>query len=207
MFSASAASADPTNHAAFLKNNEYKEAFERYSATLKEAKNRLDAHDLALVMKEVEAAMNSSVKEDLASGTAEVEAWSSAFIIGRENLSRELTWDWLRRNPEGIQGFYRMKSKAFDGWLAVQKGDEPDLYAIQLYAIQKNSPYNSGELDGFGKLKDKTMSAVDKNDDKNPITLIFHGETVTVTEPKAFKESGALGAGVSFDGTFEREKK
>ena len=81
------------------------------------------------------------------------------------------------------------------------------MYAVQIYAIQKNAPYNSGEMDGFGKLNGNAMNAVDKNDDQNPVSITFKGDTATIAEPKAFKESGALGAGVSFDGNFVREKR
>ncbi|MBQ9452978.1 MAG: hypothetical protein IJU65_06775 [Desulfovibrio sp.] len=207
LLATSAVCAEPANHAKLMTNSEYKQAFETYSATLQEARTCLDAKDFASVQKTVQAEMDDSVKEDVASGTAEVEAWSTAYSVGRESLNRELKWDWLRRHPEGIQGFYRMQSKAFDGWLTVEKGDKPDLYAVQIYAIQKNAPNNSGELDGFGKLTDHSMNAVDKNDDQNPVSITFKGDTATIAEPKAFKESGALGAGVSFDGDFAREKK
>ncbi len=204
---ASAVSAEPANHARLMANGEYKEAFEAYSATLQEARTRLDAKDFAAVQKAVQAEMDASVKEDVASGTAEAEAWGAAYAVGRGSLNRELKWDWLRRHPEGVQGFYRMQSKAFDGWLAVEKGDTPDTYAVQIYAIQKNAPNNSGELEGFGKLKGKAMKAADKNDDKNPVNITFKGDAATIAEPKAFKESGALGNGVSFDGDYAREKK
>ncbi len=89
----------------------------------------------------------------------------------------------------------------------MEKGDTPDMYAVKIYAIQKKAPNNSGELDGFGKLNGNAMSAADKNDDTNPVTITFKGDTATIAEPKAFKESGWLGAGVSFDGDFTREKK
>ena len=190
-----------------MANGEYKESFDAYSATLQEAKTRLDAKNFAAVQKAVLSEIEDSAKADIASGTSELEAWSIAYTVSRESLNRELKWDWLRRHPEGVQGFYRMQSKAFDGWLTVEKGDTPDLYAVKIYAIQKNTPNNSGELDGFGKLQGKTMNAVDKNDDQNPVCITFKGDTATIAEPQAFKESGALGAGVSFDGDFVREKK
>ena len=207
LLAASAVCAEPANHAKLMANGEYKQAFEAYSATLKEARDRLDAKDFAAVQKAVQAEMAASAKEDIASGTAEAEAWGTAYGVGRESLNRELRWDWLRRHPEGVQGFYRMKSKAFDGWLTVEKGDTPDMYAVKIYAIQKKAPNNIGELDGFGNLNGNVMSAADKNDDANPVTITFKGDTATIAEPKAFKESGWLGAGVSFDGDFAREKK
>ena len=207
LLTASFVYAEPKNHTKLLANGEYKQAFDAYFATLQEAKKRLDAKDFAAVQKAVLAEMKDSVKEDVASGAEEAIAWSTAYMVGQKSLDRELKWDWLRRNPKGIQGFYRMQSKAFDGWLTVEKGEKPNFYAVQMYAIQKNTPYNSGELDGFGILKGNSMNAVDKNDDKNPVTIKFKGDTATVSEPTAFKNSGALGAGVSFDGNFKREKK
>ncbi|MCR4665755.1 MAG: hypothetical protein K5657_00475 [Desulfovibrio sp.] len=207
LFASSAVYAAPANHDALMADEEYKNAFESYTATLKEAEERLEAKDFADLKKSLEAAMTEQVKEDMASDTKESEAWESAYTIALERAKQEIKRDWLRRHPEGAQGFYRMQSKAFDGWLLVEKGDEPDLYAVEIYAIQKNAPNNSGELAGFGKLKGNVMSAVDKNDDQNPVNITFKGDTATIAEPEAFKKSGALGAGVTFDGDFVREKK
>ncbi|MGE9986604.1 hypothetical protein ACQRA4_13250 [Desulfovibrio sp. SGI.169] len=100
-----------------------------------------------------------------------------------------------------------MQSKAFEGWMTVRKEKEADLYAVHIVASQKSAPFNSGELDGVGRLKDNSMRVADQSDEKNPVQIAFHGETATVTEPEAFKQSGLLGAGVSFDGDFLRERK
>ena len=51
------------------------------------------------------------------------------------------------------------------------------------------------------------MWAADQSDARNPIRIVFHGETAVITEPESFKKSGILGAGVSFEGDFIREKK
>ena len=77
LLTASAVCAEPANHATLMANGEYKQAFDAYSATLQEAKTRLGAKDFAAVRKAVQAEMEDSVKEDVASGTAEAEAWSA----------------------------------------------------------------------------------------------------------------------------------
>ncbi len=207
LLAASAVCAEPENHAAFMANGEYREAFDAYSATLREARSRLDPKDFAAVEKAVMAEVKDSAKADVSAGASEAEAWSAAYAAGSERLNREMKWDWLRRNPEGVQGFYRMRSKAFEGWLAVEKGDEPDLYAVQIFAVRKRAPRNIGELDGFGILTGNVMQAAYKHDDGNSVSITFTKDTATIAEPKAFKESGRLGAGVSFDGEFVREKK
>lgn len=207
LLSASAVCAMPANHAALMSDSEYKEAFEGYSATLQEAKERLNAQEFAALEKGAQEEMAASVKEDMDMGETEAAAWVTAYAVGCGRVNRELRWDWLRRNPEGIQGFYRIKSDAFDGWLAVEKGDEENLYAVEIYAIQKQEPYNSGELEGFGLLKGDTLEAVDKNNDECPVHITFKGDTASITESGAFKESGWLGAGVSFDADYTREKK
>ncbi len=204
---ASTASAIPADHAVLMKDSEYKEAFAMYSETLHEAEKRMQAQDLSKVKNDVQAQMEASVKEYVSSGLAEAEAWATAFILGKEELDHEMTRDWLCRHPEGMQGFYRMQSSIFDGWLAIQKADAPEQYAVHIFAIQKNEPFNSGELEGLGTAKGNVISAADKNDDENPVSITVSGETATISEPKAFKESGALGAGVSFEGSYLREKK
>ena len=151
--------------------------------------------------------MAESARLEISTGSSEAEAWSNAYGQGRDSLNRELTWDWLRLHPEGIQGLYRMQSKVFDGWMTVQKKKGADLYGVHISACQKNAPFNSGELTGQGRLKGNAMWAADQSDARNPIRIVFHGETAVITEPESFKKSGILGAGVSFEGDFIREKK
>ena len=91
--------------------------------------------------------------------------------------------------------------------MTVRKEKNADMYAVHIVASQKSTPFNSGELDGVSRLKDNSMQVADQSDEKNPVLIAFHGETATIVEPEAFKKSGALGSGVSFDGDFIREKK
>ena len=207
LLTASAAAATPANHDALMTDGEYRKAFEAYSTTEQEAGERLDAQDLAAVQKVVQAEMAEWAEMEISAGSSETEAWSNAYATGRDSLNRELMWDWLRRHPEGVQGFYRMQSKTFDGWMTVRKEKNADMYAVHIVASQKSTPFNSGELDGVSRLKDNSMQVADQSDEKNPVLIAFHGETATIVEPEAFKKSGALGSGVSFDGDFIREKK
>ena len=207
LLTASAAAATPANHDALMTDGEYRKAFEAYSTTDQEAGKRLDAQDFAAVQKVVQAEMAEWAEMEISAGSSETEAWGNAYATGRDSLNSELMWDWLRRHPEGVQGFYRMQSKTFDGWMTVRKEKNADMYAVHIVASQKSTPFNSGELDGVGRLKDNSMQVADQSDEKNPVQIAFHGETATIVEPEAFKKSGALGSGVSFDGDFIREKK
>ena len=207
LLTASVAAAAPANHSALMADGAYRKAFGAYAADEQEAMKRLDARDFAAVREAVHAEMAESARLEISTGSSEAEAWSNAYGQGRDRLNRELTWNWLRRHPEGIQGLYRMQSKVFDGWMTVQKKKEADLYEVHISACQKNAPFNSGELTGQGRLKGNAMWAADQSDARNPIRIVFHGETAVITEPEAFKKSGILGAGVSFEGDFIREKK
>lgn len=207
LLTASVAAAAPANHSALMADGAYRKAFGAYAAAEQKAMKRLDARDFATVREAVHAEMAESARLEISTGSSEAEAWSNAYGQGRDSLNRELTWDWLRLHPEGIQGLYRMQSKVFDGWMTVQKKKGADLYGVHISACQKNAPFNSGELTGQGRLKGNAMWAADQSDARNPIRIVFHGETAVITEPESFKKSGILGAGVSFEGDFIREKK
>ncbi len=207
LLTASAALATPANHDALMTDGAYKKAFEAYSTTEREAGKRLDARDFAAVRKAVQTEVEKLAKTGIADGSPAAEAWSSAYEQGRDSLKCEMEWDWLRRHPEGIQGLYRMQSKAFDGWMTVRKEKQGDMYTVHIVASQKSAPFNSGELTGTGKITGNAMDVADSSDENNPIHIAFDGDMATITEPKSFKESGLLGAGVSFDGDFKREKK
>ena len=188
LLTASAAAATPANHDALMTDGEYRKAFEAYSTTEQEAGERLDAQDFAAVQKVVQAEMAEWAEMEISAGSSETEAWSNAYATGRDSLNRELMWDWLRRHPEGVQGFYRMQSKTFDGWMTVRKEKNADMYAVHIVASQKSTPFNSGELDGVSRLKDNSMQVADQSDEKNPVQIAFHGETATIVEPEAFKK-------------------
>ena len=72
---------------------------------------------------------------------------------------------------------------------------------------QTAEPYASGELDGLGILEGQTMKVVDKNEPDAPLSITFDGDKATVAESQAFKASGLLGNGVTFDGSYAREHK
>lgn len=207
LLTASVAAAAPANHSALMADGAYRKAFGAYAAAEQEAMKRLDARDFAAVRESRACRKWRIGQAGNIHWLSEAEAWSNAYGQGRDRLNRELTWNWLRRHPEGIQGLYRMQSKVFDGWMTVQKKKEADLYEVHISACQKNAPFNSGELTGQGRLKGNAMWAADQSDARNPIRIVFHGETAVITEPEAFKKSGILGAGVSFEGDFIREKK
>ncbi|MGN1038874.1 MAG: hypothetical protein ACI4P0_05715, partial [Mailhella sp.] len=175
------ADAAPANHSALMADDEYKKTFEEYSATEQKAEKNLDAKDFAALRKSVQKEMEQTVKAGKSEGFSDAEAWSIAYAQGGDSLNLELTFDWLRRHPEGIQGLYRMQSKAFDGWMTVRKEKKANLYAVHIVATQKKEPFNCGDLNGFGTLKGNTMQAADETDDKKPVNITFHGETATVS--------------------------
>jgi hypothetical protein len=207
LMSASFASAAlPENHAEYLNNESYKAAFNQITLGMEEAKERLTPEEYKALEKEGEEVIAASVKDDMESGNSEAEAYETAYWMRYEQVSRELRWDWLRKNAEDAQGFYRLKSEHFDGYLTLEKGEEKDEYAVSVFVIMKKEPHNSGDFDGIGKLSGNKMTVSD-GDDPEVITITFDGDTAKLASSKAFMESGMLGVGVTIDGEYVREKK
>jgi hypothetical protein len=203
----------PRGHEKYMKIESYKAAFEQYMAGVEEAKERLTPDEYGALEKENDEAIEESVKEDMESGTSEADAYETAYWMRYEQIGRELRWDWLRKNADDAQGFYRLKSDRYDGRMTLEKGDEEDEYAVEINVIMKKEPYNSGDFEGLGKLSSGPANAkiskmaVSDGDNPEVITITFDGETAKLTSSEAFMESGMLGAGVTIDGEYVREKK
>ena len=204
----------PGNHEEYMKNESYKSAFDQFALGMEEAKDRFTPDEYEALEKEGDELIASWVKVDMEeSGYTEADAYETAYWTRYEQIGRELRWDWLRKNAEDAQGFYRLKNATFDGYLTLEKGDEDDLYAVEIEAVMKSDSQNSGHFSGPGKLSGGPRDArtgkmtVPTDDDDNAVTITFDGETAKVETSQAFKESGWLGAGVSLDGEYVREKK
>lgn len=198
----------PKDHKEYMKNEGYKEAFEQFTAVMEEAGERLTPDEYKALEKEIDEAMAASVEEDMESDYTEAEAWETAYFVGNAQVNMQLRWDWLRKNAEDAQGFYRLKSDAFEGYMTLEKGDEKDEYAVEISVVMKKEPHNSGGFDGYGKLAGGKMSVFDHySDGPDVMTITFNADAAKLTSSKAFKESGELGAGVTLDGEFLREKK
>ena len=105
----------PKNHKEYMKSESYKEAFEQFAAVMEEARERLTPDEYKALEKQIDEAMAASVEEDMESDYTEAEAWETAYFVGNAQADMQLRWDWLRKNAEDAQGFYRLKSDAFDG--------------------------------------------------------------------------------------------
>jgi len=198
----------PKGHATFMENEDYQSAYEQFTAVMSEAKERLSPGEYGELEKENDETMAESVKEDIASETPEIEAWATAYQMRTVYVGNALTWDWLRKNAKGVQGFYALKSGSFDGYMTIQEGDDKNAYAVYIFAAQKGGAENNGELEGGGVLDGKKISVEYGTDDSSAtVTVAFDGETATVTTSDAFKESGWFGANVVIDGEYLREKK
>ena len=198
----------PKNHEEYMKHEDYKEAFERFAAVMEEARERLTPDEYKALEKQIDEAMAASVEEDMESDYTEAEAWETAYFVGNAQVNMQLRWDWLRKNAEDAQGFYRLKSDAFEGYMTLEKGDEEDEYAVAVSVVMKKEPYNSGDFSGYGKLSGGKMSVFDHySDGPEVMTITFEGDTAKLTSSRAFRESAELGAGVTVDGEYLREKK
>ena len=201
-----ASAALPKNHKEYMKDEDYKNSFEQFAAGMKEAKERLTPDEYKALENVTGEAIAASVKEDAESGCSEAEAYETAFYVGGGYIENELRWDWLRKNAEDAQGFYRLKSGGFEGYMTLEKGDDEGEYAVNISVVMKQEPYNSGEFYGPGRLSGGGMAVYD-SDDTNVITITFDGGTAKLASSREFKESGELGEGVSIDGEYLREKK
>ena len=200
--------AEPKNHADLLQNEEYKDSYEQYETVMAEAKERLSAEEYARLKDACEAMIARDAAAGVKEGENEADAYSLAYATANEHVDKELTFDWLRKNAVGIQGFYAFENKALGGYMTVQEGGDPGVWAIAVYVTQKHEPFNSGELEGEGTLDGGRVAVNYGNDDAAAtVTVAFDGETARVETSGAFKESGWLGANVAIDGEYTREKK
>ena len=188
------AQAAPKNHAKLLQNADYKSSYERYGKTMAEAKERLAAHEYAKLAADFEEEIARAAAASIKAGSCGAEAYATEYAAAAERMHKELGFDWLRKHAVGIQGFYRLKSAAYDGYLTVQEGDASK-WAVYIYAGQKRAPHNNGELRGEGRLEGGKLVVNYGNDNASAtVTLVFEGETARVETSKAFKESGWFGA-------------
>ena len=193
-------------HAELMKDEEYKDAYEGYTQRMADAKERITPEEY----KQLEAENAKSMEEDLKASEEEIKAgelvqvYSTMYFNQFYRIEQRMLWAWLKQNPTGVQGFYRLESDAFDGILLVEEGDE--LYGVTLTVTMKNEPFNSGELEGPGTLEGSTLKAEDMNDEEAVVTIVFDGDKAALTTTDAFKSSGWAGAGVVFDGTYVRQK-
>lgn len=208
MASAGIAFAVPQGHGTYMKDEEYKSAYEQFTATMQEAKDRLTPAEYAALEKENDKSIAEAFKINKEeSGLTDTEAYAVAYSVQQEYVSEQLVHDWLRKNAKGIQGFYRLKAKGMDGYMTVQEGDEKNEYAVRVQVSLIAPPHDSGELEGTGVLKNGKMVVTDMNDDEARISLTFSGETAKLSTSQAFKTSGFTGDGVVLDGEYAREKK
>ena len=102
----------PARHAEMMKNGDYNEAYVEYSAKMNEAKARLGAAEYEVLegdnQKIIEASLDELREEIKKGAAAEAEAYATAYYGCFGNIERALLWQWLRENPEGAQGLYRL---------------------------------------------------------------------------------------------------
>ncbi len=202
------AQAAPKNHAKLLQDEEYKNNYGQYEKGMAEAKGRLTAEEYARLGSDCETAIARDAAAGLKAGETEAGAYALAYGTANERVNRELAFDWLRKNAVGVQGFYRFVSRGLDGYMTVQQGGTPNVRAVSISVIQKCEPYNSGEVEGEGRLDGDRMTVNYGNEDAAAtVTVTFEGETARVETSRAFKEGGWLGANVFIDGQYAREKK
>jgi hypothetical protein len=204
LFSLPVYAGTPKDHEKYMEGEEYKAAFEQFTAGIEEAKERLTPDEYKALEKKSDEEIAASVIEDMEAGSSEESAYETAYYYVFEKISRQLRWDWLRKNTEDAQGFYRLKSDVFDGYMTLEKGEDGD-YAVDISVMMKNNPEKEGMFYGPGTLSGAKMTA--SNDDvENAITITFEGETAKVVASQAFNED-SLSEGISLDGEYLREKK
>ena len=206
VFSASAAL--PGNHEEYMENESYKAAFDQFTLGMEEAREIFTPDEYEALEKEGGEAIAFSVKEDVERGISEADAYETAYWMRYEHVGTELRRDWLRKNAEDAQGFYRLKSEAFDGYMTLEKGEEENEYAVEIFVVMKRGPHNTGEFYGPGKFSGgKMTSPSPTGDDDDSVTITFDGETAKVETTEELKYGGWFGAGVTIDGEYVREKK
>jgi len=196
------------NHKKLMANEEYAMAYEQMANVMNEAKERLDAGEFKALDQENAGAIAESVREGMETGGIdEPEAYATAYWMRSEYVSHALVWDWLRKNPRGVQGFYRLKSGEADGYMTITESDEKDVYEVYVSLVMKGDPKKAADLMSIGTLDGQTMTAGFPEDEEILLNIVFKGETASVISPDKAKKQFLDDCGMVFDGEYEREKK
>ena len=207
-FQADAFAGAAKNHKKLMADEEYAMAYEQMANVMKEAKERLDAGEYEALEQENASAIAESVREGMESvGIDEPEAYATAYWMRSEYVNRALVWDWLRKNPRGVQGYYRLNSGGADGYMTITESDEKDIYEVYVSLVMKDDPKKAADLMSIGKLDGQTMTAGFPEDEEILLNIVFKGETASVTSPDKAKKHFLDDYGMVFDGEYEREKK
>jgi hypothetical protein len=207
----------PKDHAELMKEDYYKEPFERFAALMEEAKEKLDGGDYATLEREYEEAAKVAERESVPDPNLDfskeeqfalrLDAWEVTWRVQSDRIEQVIKNDRLKRNAEGVRGYYRNASSG--GWMTVEEGEEKNVYVITISATEEGGEpdmESTGVVTGNGKLEGKKMS-IDYNDPNSKITVTFDGETAKVETSKAFKESVLSPWEYVMDGEYVREKK
>ena len=203
---AQASAALPEGHEEFMKNEYYKNCFEAFSKVMNEAKEGFTQDEYKAFEKEVFDRI--SAYEKTASNVESVlgaEVYGEIYARVIDNfITDELRWNKLRKNPEGAQGFYRLKSETFEGYMAVEKGYEDDYYGVEIYVLNKEQ---SAYFEGLGKLSDGKMPAyyVYESDVEFIVTIDFEGDTAKAEANQAWKDMSKEDGDAPIDGEYVRE--
>ncbi len=116
-------------------------------------------------------------------GIDESEAYATAYWMAERICQSCPRVDWLRKNPRGVQGYYRPKSGGADGYMTITEFDEKDIYEVYVSLVMKDDPKKAADLMSIGKLDGQTMTAGFPEDEEILLLIVFKGETASVTSP------------------------
>lgn len=195
----------PRNHPDLMKNEDYKTMFEQFSAAVQEARARLDDAEYEALEEKCARELPEIAKKAMKDGDTEADAYWFAYLEYFEYVDTLLTWDWLKRNANGIVGFYRLQSDKYDGYLTVQEGDDKDVYAFALIVSAKGNPDDNYNMKCPLELKDGKMILDNSGETgEGTVEVSFVGETAHVATSNDFKDMRFSG---ELDGEYARERK
>jgi hypothetical protein len=198
----------PKGHESFMADEDYKNQFEAFSLVEREAKERLTPQEFQALEKKIDESLAAEVKENMESESTEAAAWSTAYIVASESIGRELVFDYLRKNPTGVQGYYKLVSEAFDGYMTVQEGDTENSYAVYISVVPNGGSAYGGEVNGHGQLAGNKIPVDFGSDDKAAtVEVSFDGDKAGVVTSEGFKSGDWVEKGIVLDGEYAREKK
>lgn len=187
----------PEDHAKFLDNEDYKKSFGEYAEIMAGLEKNLSSDEYAALEKKSGQEIADSVRQSLEEyGFPEMIAWSGAYAEQIDQLvDTVVVWEMLKRNPIGIQGYYRFKGGIPDGYLTVRAVEGCDYYDVAVRV-------GDGGFWGSGKLESGKMTAEHEYSGvfDDILDLSFDGDTARVMEVQG-SNKGAL------DGAYLREKK
>ena|GEM_PF-4639542 len=189
----------PKNHKVYMNYESYKKSFEQLTAMNERIKKIATQDEYFAIAGSTYHMINNWTDARIKEGFTEVRAYEEAYA----QRGRDIRFEWLRHNAEGVQGLYGPRENAALA-MTIEKTEKNDEYAVEIEVNMNEEPYRISFI-GIGKLSGAKMTMPYDNDE-NAFAIAFEGENAIVTTSQNFKDAHKLGVVETLDGTYERDR-